>query len=107
MMKRTAQAKHEGVFSFKSRVLKWAERIRVKPVQVRVQSMSRKWASCSTKGWLSFSDDLLLEPTPFQDYVIVHELLHLKVTNHGKLFKSYLTAYLPNWRKYAPLPCRF
>jgi predicted metal-dependent hydrolase len=35
----------------------------------------------------------------FQDYVIVHELLHLRVPNHGKLFKSLLTAYLPGWRR--------
>jgi len=33
----------------------------------------------------------------FQDYVIVHELLHLQVPNHGKLFKSLMNAYLPGW----------
>jgi predicted metal-dependent hydrolase len=84
---------------FKSRVHSWAIKIRVQPKQVRVQKMTRKWASCSTKGWVTFSEDLLRELGPFQDYVIVHELLHLKVPNHGKLFKSLLSTHLPNWKQ--------
>jgi predicted metal-dependent hydrolase len=83
---------------FKEKVHSWAAKIRVKPEQVRVQKMTRKWASCSSNGWVSFSADLLREPLKFQDYVIVHELLHLKVPNHGKLFKSLLSAHLPGWK---------
>jgi len=37
----------------------------------------------------------------FCDYVIVHELLHMKVPNHGKLFKSLMFAFLPDWEKYS------
>jgi hypothetical protein len=81
---------------FKQRVRAWATKVRVKPKQVRLQSMTRKWASCSTEGRVSFSLDLLQEPGSFQDYVIVHELIHLKVPNHGKLFASLLSAHLPN-----------
>jgi len=82
---------------FKIQVIKWAEKISVNPRQIRVQKMTKKWASCSTNGWVCFSTDLLKEPRSFQDYVIVHELLHLQVPNHGKLFKSLLNAYLPEW----------
>ncbi len=84
---------------FKTKVIKWAEKINVSPRQIRVQKMTKKWASCSTNGWVCFSADLLKEPRTFQDYVIVHELLHLQVPNHGKLFKSLLNAYLPEWEK--------
>ncbi len=79
---------------FKIRVAARAEKIRVQPAAVRVQRMRRKWASCSTGGWVSFSTRLLRQPKDFQDYVIVHELLHLKVPNHGKLFKSLLSLHL-------------
>lgn len=79
---------------FKTRVQAWAEAMRVKPKVVRMQKMQRKWASCSAAGWVSFSTRLLRQPRDFQDYVIVHELLHLKVPNHGKLFKSLLSLYL-------------
>ena len=54
-------------------------------------------ASCSTAGRVSFSSDLLTEDLAFQDLVIVHELLHLQVPNHGRLFQSLLRAYLPAW----------
>jgi predicted metal-dependent hydrolase len=60
--------------------------------------MSRKWASCSAKGRVTFNVELLNSPGRFQEFVIVHELLHLKVANHGRLFKSLLTAYLPDWQ---------
>src|ERR1041384_4585532 len=90
---------------FKAKVYSWSAKVRVKPGQVRVQKMTRKWASCSTQGWVTFSEDLLREPPKFQDYVIVHELLHLKVPNHGKLFKSLLSAYVPGWQQIA-LCCR-
>jgi predicted metal-dependent hydrolase len=37
----------------------------------------------------------------FRDYVVVHELLHLRVPNHGKLFKSLLSLHVPAWRRVA------
>ena len=89
------------VADFKAQVEAWAGRVRVKPRQIRVQQMRRKWASCSTGGTVSFNEELLQQPAAFRDYVIVHELLHLRVPNHGKLFKSLLRAYLPNYESSA------
>lgn len=82
---------------FKTEVSLWAAIMKVKPKQIRVQRMTKKWASCSGKGRVCFSDDLLREPRAFQDYVIVHELLHPQVPNHGKLFKSLMNVYLLGW----------
>jgi predicted metal-dependent hydrolase len=81
----------------KAEIARWAAAMKVKPVQIRVQRMTKKWASCSNKGRVSFSTDLLQEQRTVQEYVIVHELLHLQVPNHGKLFKSLMNAYLPGW----------
>ena len=82
----------------KAEIDRWAGVMKVNPLQIRVQMMKRKWASCSSKGRICFSDDLLQETKDFQDYVIVHELLHLHIPNHGKLFKSLMNAYLPSWQ---------
>jgi len=60
--------------------------------------MKTKWASCSTSGAISFSADLLTERRAFGEAVIVHELLHLRVRNHGPLFRSLLGAILPSMR---------
>lgn len=78
----------------RARVDHWAARFKVKPTQIRVQAMTRKWASCSSLGRVTFNRDLLKQPVGFQDYVIAHELLHLRIPNHGKLFKITLRAYL-------------
>jgi len=81
----------------KSEIARWAAVMKTKPAQICVQRMTKKWASCSSKGRVCFSTDLLREPRTFQEFVIVHELLHLQVPNHGKLFKSLMNAYLPRW----------
>jgi predicted metal-dependent hydrolase len=64
------------------------------PKQLHVRPMSRKWGSCSTAGRVTFDAGLLAQSAAFRREVIVHELLHLKVPNHGKLFKALLRAYL-------------
>ena len=44
--------------------------------------------------------DLGSQDVEFQDFVIAHELLHLRVPNHGKLFKALMTAHVPDWREH-------
>jgi predicted metal-dependent hydrolase len=85
----------------KGEVRRWAARIGVVPKRVQIQRMTRKWASCSTSGQIYLSRDLLRENRAFREIVIVHELLHLSVPNHGKLFKSLMNSYLPDWEEKA------
>ena len=60
--------------------------------------MTRKWGSCSSWGIVTLAADLAERPPAFQDFVIAHELLHLRVPNHGRLFKALLSAHLPAWK---------
>jgi len=78
----------------KAEVEAWAKRIGALPAEIHVRPMTRKWGSGSTSGRLTFAEDLLRQPAEFRRRVIVEELLHLKIPNHGKLFKSLLRAYL-------------
>ena len=79
---------------FKAEVQAWAQRLGVTPREIHLRPMKRKWASCSSRGRLTFNTELLHQPAAFRREVIVHELLHLKVPNHGPLFKSQHKAYL-------------
>jgi hypothetical protein len=72
---------------FKAEVRAWAKRIGVHPRQITIRPMKHKWASCSSKGNLTFDADLLYQPAEFRRQVIVHELLHLRIHHHGKLFR--------------------
>ena len=76
----------------------WAVRIGVKAPQVHVRPMHSKWASISTRGRLTLNTDLLAIPKPLGEFVVVHELVHLLVPNHGVVFKSFMHAFLPDWQ---------
>lgn len=78
-------------------VRQWATRMNVQPPSVQIRTMSRKWASLSKRGRLTLNAELLTLPRDLGEFVIVHELVHLLVPSHSKLFKSYLHAYLPDW----------
>jgi hypothetical protein len=80
--------------NFKKKVLQLAKEIGVEPKEIHLREMKRKWASCSSKGRLTFDTRLLNKPPAMRNKVIIHELLHLKYPNHGKMFKALLNAYL-------------
>ena len=82
---------------FKARVLEWADKLGVKTRALALRPMRSKWASCSTAGNLNFNVELLSLDREIGDYVIVHELLHFSVPNHGKLWKSLMRAHLGSY----------
>jgi predicted metal-dependent hydrolase len=82
---------------FKTRVQEWAAKLGVKTHSLAVRPMRNKWASCSTAGNLNFNAQLLELDRKIGDYVIVHELLHFSVPNHGKLWKSLMRARLGDY----------
>lgn len=91
----------------KTRVREWADKIGVEIKELHLRDMKNKWASCSTAGRVTFNTELLTQNPRFCDYVIVHDLLHLRVPNHGKLFKALMDSYLPEWEEFANDGCEF
>src|SRR5438270_9991170 len=87
--------KHE----FKNHVLAWAAKLDVQVRSLAVRPMRNKWASCSTAGRLNFNAELLALQPDLADYVIVHELLHFSVPNHGRLWKSLMRAHLGDYER--------
>jgi len=67
--------------------------------QSSLRQMSRKWASISTSGRLTLNSELLEMPKLLGEFVIVHEVVHMLAPNHGKVFKSFMYAYLPDWEE--------
>lgn len=82
----------------KRRAMSWAVRLKVNPGTLRFEELRNKWGYCSSAGEVTFALDLVDKDERFQDYVIVHELLHLRVRTHGKRFQALLSAYVPDWR---------
>ena len=87
--------RHKGL---RQRVEHWSECLHVPAPRVRVRDMTRKWGSCSTSGIITLATDLSNQEVGFQNFVIAHELLHLRVPNHGKLFKALMNVHVPDWK---------
>jgi hypothetical protein len=81
-------------------VERWERTIGVKTNAVGIKNMRTRWGTCNTidkRVWLNLQ--LARFPEHCLEYVVVHELVHLLVKNHGPVFKDYMDRYLPDWRE--------
>lgn len=65
---------------------------------VRIRTMSKRWGSCTPEGVLTLNVDLVRAPRACIEYVIAHELAHIRVPNHSKQFYQVLGRIIPDWR---------
>jgi hypothetical protein len=77
----------------------WAGRLGVQVERVQVRQMRTKWASCSERGRLTLNRDILTLPRDLVDYILCHELLHVKLPGHGKGWQAMMSIYVPDWRE--------
>jgi len=76
----------------------WAGHLGVQVERVQLRAMRNKWGSISTAGTLTLASDLLDMPCRLVEYVICHELLHLKVPTHNRLYRLLLSQHIPDWQ---------
>ena len=83
-----------------SRVLPvWEERTGLHPTEWKTKYMKTRWGTCNTKvGRVWFNVQLAKYPPECLDYVVLHELAHLKEPSHNADFKAILDAHMPTWR---------
>ncbi len=78
----------------------WCSKMDESNVTWEVKMMRSQWGSCiNKKRHLIFNLELARVPRSCIEYVVVHELVHLRATNHNKVFEAILTHYLPQWKK--------
>lgn len=78
---------------------KEAERLGVAYQRIRIGDQRTLWGSCSPGGTLSFNWRLVLAPLEVLDYIVVHELCHLRVPNHSQTFWMLVERRRPGWRE--------
>jgi predicted metal-dependent hydrolase len=92
-------------YKFKARsrlprhVEQYAKQMGLEPTGVRVQELKNRWASCSTDGMLNFHWRCMMAPLSALNYIVVHELVHLKHPNHTPEFWYEVEKVLPDYPK--------
>lgn len=80
-------------------VAQWAQRMGVRPAAVTVTAARTRFGSCSGKNRLCFSLYLMAYPSDAIEYVVVHELAHIRHHDHSPAFYAEVETYLPDWRR--------
>jgi len=82
------------------RIDKLSSQMGISYKRIVIRGQKTRWGSCSHKKNLSFNWKLIMAPEPVVDYVIIHELTHLKEMNHSGRFWELVAQHCPRWREY-------
>jgi predicted metal-dependent hydrolase len=81
-------------------IRKWQPKLGVQVTGYFVQRMKTKWGSCNHRaGHVRLNTELVKKPKDLLEYVVVHEMVHLKEPSHGDRFISILEGHYPSWRE--------
>lgn len=84
---------------FGERTARWGVRMGVAPTRLALSGARTKWGSCDARGVVRFAWRTIMAPPAVIDYLVVHELAHLKVRGHQRAFWAVVEAHLPDWRR--------
>ena len=90
--------RQKGNVKLRERVLYYQDKLGVKANEVRILELKNRWASCSDKGNLNFHWKCMMAPLTVLDYVVVHELVHLKHKNHTTAFWNEVDKLIPDYQ---------
>jgi len=90
--------KHEAQVHIPSHVDAWVEKMGLTPTDIRFRKTKRQWGSCSARNVLSFNTMMMKLPQDVLQYIIVHELAHIKHKHHQKAFWRLVEHYLPDYK---------
>jgi predicted metal-dependent hydrolase len=92
----------QAALIFRVRLNGWHEKVLGKEIplpMLRIRQMKSRWGSCSSTGRITLNLSLIKTPPECIDYVIVHELCHLKVMGHGPDFWSIVEMHVPDYKR--------
>lgn len=91
--------RREAATHLAGRIEHYAPRLGVRPTRVTIRGQRSRWGSCSTRGTVSLNWRLMMVPSALADYVVVHELCHLRHMDHSPRFWAMVGDVVPDYRE--------
>jgi len=91
--------KKEAKEKLAGRINYYSDRLQLYPKGITITSARCRWGSCSGDNRLSFPWRIMMVPLTVIDYILIHELAHIREKNHSKRFWTYLETIVPDYRK--------
>jgi len=91
--------RREAAAHLSARIEHYVPRLGVRPSRVTIRGQRSRWGSCSGKGTVSLNWRLMMVPSALADYVVVHELCHLRHMNHSPQFWAMVGGAVPDYRE--------
>jgi predicted metal-dependent hydrolase len=92
--------RQQAAIVFKQKADSFKEDMGLRYNSIYIRGQKTRWGSCSPAGNLTLNWKLLMAPEVIVDYVVIHELAHLKHMNHSKKFWDLLGQYCPDWKRH-------
>jgi predicted metal-dependent hydrolase len=92
--------KREAKEKIVGRINDYSHRLHLFPKRIRITNARTRWGSCSRDNRLSFSWRIIMASLTVIDYILIHELVHIREKNHSKKFWATLESILPDYRKH-------
>jgi predicted metal-dependent hydrolase len=77
---------------------RWAPVMKVSPSRIRIAAQTRRWGSCSSKGTISLNWKLTMAPPEVQEYLVIHELAHMREMNHSAKYWAVVAEFCPDYK---------
>ena len=92
--------KSRAAIIYEERTNSYAKSMQLYPSQIKISIANKRWGSCSGKNNINLSWRLIMAPIEVLDYVIIHELAHIKYKNHSKDFWNLVAVYDKKYRQH-------
>jgi predicted metal-dependent hydrolase len=94
-----AHCKQHAPHTLLPRIEHWAAIMDLRPTRIGFRRARTRWGSCSSRDSLSFNTWMMILPDALIDYIIVHELAHIRHKNHSRDFWELVARYIPDWHQ--------
>ena len=92
-------SREKSIIKITPRIEKWSQTTGLEPADINFRKLSKRWGSCTKSNEIIINFDAVKLPFTLIDYIVVHELVHVKHKDHSKEFYKEIAKFIPEWKE--------